>query len=94
MGYKIHTTVAIAIGGISTAVAVVTLTAASGGATSPATIPSSFIAVPAVTATLGIPAATAAVSIAVAGGGVGILKTLRSYRLEKISDEKIILHKK
>lgn len=95
---KIHATGpavwAIAVSGISVAVAAVAITVASGGTASPATIPSSLIAVPAVAGTLGIPAATAAVGIAVAGGGVGVLKTLRSYRLEKISDEKIILHKR
>lgn len=94
---KIHVTGAkawaIAIGGISAVVAAVIATA-SGGVTAPIAVPSALIATPAVVGTLGIPAATAAVGIAVAGGGVNVLKTLRSYRLEKMSDEKIILHKR
>ena len=35
-----------------------------------------------------------AITIAIAGGGVGILNKLRKYRIEKISDKHIILHKK
>lgn len=95
---KIHVTGAkawaIAIGGISAAVAAAVIATASGGVTAPIAVPSALIATPAVVGTLGIPAATAAVGIAVAGGGVNVLKTLRSYRLEKMSDEKIILHKR
>ena len=46
-----------------------------------ATVPSAFIA-------------TSAIGIAMAGGGVVALNKLRGYRLEKVSDEKVILHKK
>ena len=51
------------------------------------------LSVPAV-AILGPGAATAAVSIAVAAGGIGVLNRLRDYRMEKISSEKVILHKR
>ena len=57
-----------------------------------ATVPSAFIAT--VSGFLGMPTAISAIGIAIAGGGVGALNKLRGYRLEKVSDEKVILHKK
>ena len=39
-------------------------------------------------------ATTTAISIGVAGGGVGSLNKLRDYRLEKVNDKKIVLHRK
>ena len=62
-----------------------------------ATVPSAFIATPAIATVsgfLGMPTAISAIGIAMAGGGVGELNKLRGYRLEKVSDEKVILHKK
>lgn len=62
-----------------------------------ATVPSAFVATPAVATAagfLGMPTAISAIGIAIAGGGVGALNKLRGYRIEKVSDEKIILHKK
>jgi hypothetical protein len=62
-----------------------------------ATVPSAFIATPAIATVsgfLGMPTAISAIGIAMAGGGVGALNKLRGYRLEKVSDEKVILHKK
>ena len=43
---------------------------------------------------LGAGVATSAVAIAVAAGNVNVLNKLRDYDLEKISDTKVILHKK
>ena len=45
-------------------------------------------------AILGGKTTISAIAIAIAGGGVGILNKLRKYRIEKISDKHIILHKK
>ncbi len=62
-----------------------------------ATVPSAFIATPAIATVsgfLGMPTAISAIGIAIAGGGVGALNKLRGYQLEKVSDEKVILHKK
>ena len=39
-------------------------------------------------------ATTTAILIGVAGGGVGTLNKLRGYRLEKVNDKKIVLHRK
>ena len=62
-----------------------------------ATVPSAFIATPAIATVsgfLGMPTAISAIGIAMAGGGVGALNKLRGYQLEKVADEKVILHKK
>ena len=34
------------------------------------------------------------IAIAIAGAGIGILNKLRKYRIEKVSEKRIILHKK
>lgn len=39
-------------------------------------------------------ATTTAISIGVAGGGIATLNKLRGYRLEKVNDKKIVLHRK
>lgn len=44
-------------------------------------------------AILGLAATTSAIKIAVAGGAIGVLKKLRNYKMEKISDTKLILKK-
>lgn len=62
-----------------------------------ATVPSAFIATPAIataSGVLGMSTTISAIGIAIAGGGVGALNKLRGYRVEKVSDEKVILHKK
>lgn len=86
---------AVCIVGISVAVASVVATVGSGGT---AGAPAALVATPAMASTvaiLGIPAATAAVGIALAGGGVGVLNHLmKDYDMEKVSDEKLILHRK
>jgi len=43
---------------------------------------------------LGLPAAVSAVSIAVAAGGVGVLNTLREYKIVENSDSKLVLSRK
>lgn len=54
-----------------------------------ATVPSAFIATPAIataSGVLGMSTAISAIGIAMAGGGVVALNKLRGYRLEKVSD--------
>lgn len=78
--------------GVAVVCGVVTITSAGTAAA-----PSAFVATPAVVTVssfLGVPTAISAIGIAIAGGGVGALNKLRGYRVEKISDEKVILHKK
>ena len=58
---------------------------------------SAFVAAPAMAGAvtiLGPSVAGSALSIAIAAGGVGVLNKLRNYNMEKISDTKIILHRK
>lgn len=77
--------------GVAGACGVVAITSAGTAA------PSAFVATPAVATVasfLGVPTAISAIGIAIAGGGVGALNKLRGYRVEKVSDEKVILHKK
>lgn len=82
------------ISALTVSVGAILVTLGSGGTAAPA---SAFVGAPALAGTvaiLGVPAATSAIGIAVAGGGVGTLNKLRKYRVEKVSDNKIILHKK
>lgn len=84
----------ICIASITIAVSCAVVAVSTAGTTA---VPDALIATPAVAtlaSVLGLPTAISAVAIAVAGGGVGALNKLRNYRLERISDEKIILHKK
>lgn len=84
----------VAIGGITIAVTSIIATAATGGTAAPA---SALVATPALAGAvgvLGVPTTISAIGIAVAGGGVGTLNKLRDYDIEKISDDKVILHKK
>ena len=75
--------------GVAVVCGVVTITSAGTAAA-----PSAFVATPAVASFLGVPTAISAIGIAIAGGGVGALNKLRGYRVEKVSNEKVILHKK
>lgn len=78
---------------IAVAVSMAVITIGSGGTAVPVTGAAAGVSLGAAATTLGMPAAISATGIAVAGGGVGALKKLRKYRIEKISDNKIILHK-
>lgn len=85
----------ICIGGIAIAAVSVGVTIGSGGTAAPATAPAGLVATAPVVASLGgVGVATTAITIAAIGGGVGVLTRLRGYRAERISDDKLILHKK
>lgn len=75
---------AVAVGAIAVAVTVVVM---SGGTGAPA---SGVIGVAAVSV-LGLPAATTAVMIAIAAGGVGVLSSLRDYKIESSNEAHVIL---
>lgn len=83
------------ITGIGVAVAGVAVSVGTAGT---ASAPAALISTPAMAGTvaiLGAPTAIVAVSVALAGGGVGALNHLmKDYDVEKISDEKLILHRK
>ena len=81
---------ALAIAAIGIAVASFLATPATGGASAPAGV----VAASAAAGTLGGSAATTAIAIAVAAGGVGALNKLRSYKMEKLGPDHIILRKK
>lgn len=84
----------VCIGAIGVAITSIVVTAGSGGV---ASVPSALISMPALAGAVGILGGSTtitAVTIAIVGGGVGALNKLRGYRIEKISDEKIILHKR
>ena len=74
----------IAVGAIAVAVTAVIM---SGGAAAPA---SGIVGIAAVSV-LGLPATTTAVLIAIAAGGVGVLQSLRDYKIENSSDGYVIL---
>lgn len=78
---------AVAIGAIAVAVAIAIGT---GGTATPA----SFVVGGAAVAVLGGSAAMSAVAIAVAAGGVGVLRSLRAYKVVEQSDGKLILKRK
>ena len=85
---------ALCVGAIGVAAVCGVVTISTAGT---ATVPSAFIATPAIataSGVLGMSTAISARGIAIAGGGVGALNKLRGYRVEKVSDEKVILHKK
>ena len=79
---------------IAIAVAVAVVTISSGGVATPITGPTAAITLGTAASIWGVPTAISATGIAVAGGGIIALKKLRKYRIEKISDKKIILYKK
>lgn len=76
------------------AVASVITTLGTAGTSGPITVPSTVVSYGIAGATMGTSTATTAVAIAVAGGGIGVLNKLRKYRMEKVSEDKIILHRK
>lgn len=80
----------VCIAAIAIAIVGIPAAAPTGGA-------SAIITAPAMIGTVGIlgaGTATSAVAIAIAAGGVGALNKLRNYKMEKISDTKIILRRK
>lgn len=78
---------AVAFTGIAAAVVIFLAT---GGAGSPV---SGIIGAGTITV-LGLPAAASAVMIAVAAGGVGVLNTLRAYRISSKRDGHVVLQRK
>ena len=81
--------------GLSITIAAVIVTLSSGGTSSPATVPAGLAGMGTATAVMGYSVATSAVAIGAAGGGgIATLNKLRKYRIEKINEDKIILHKK
>jgi len=82
---------AVAIAAIGLAVVAVLTSPATGGAHGVIAV---GVTAPVAVSILGLSATTAAVSIAVAAGGVGALKTLRSYKLQKLGNDHILLSKK
>ena len=80
--------------GLAVTIAAVIVTLASGGTSSPATVPAGLAGMGTATAVMGYSVAASAVTIGAAGGGIATLNKLRKYRIEKINEDKIILHKK
>ena len=66
----------------------------SGGVATPVSVMVASPALVGTVATLGVGATTAAITMAIAAGGVGVLKKLRRYDVEEISETKAILHRK
>lgn len=83
----------VCIGCIVVACTMAVVTLSSGGTAAPITGPTAAVTLGAAASVWGLPTAITATGIAMAGGGVASLKKLRKYRIEKISDTKIILHK-
>ena len=81
---------AVAIGAIAVAVVAVLTSPATGGAHGVIGV---GLTAPVAVGILGFSTTTAAISIAVAAGGVGALKTLRSYKMKKLGSNHIILYK-
>lgn len=85
---------AIAICAIGVAVAGIVVTAGTAGVGAPVGAASEVVAVPALIATLGSAStATTAIGIAAAGGGVGVLTSLRKYNAKR-ENGKVILSKR
>lgn len=88
---------AVAISSIAVAVTAILITIGTGGAAAPASAPVTVAGLTPAAVALGasgisgIAVAQTAVMIAVAGGGIGTLNKLRSYKVKKISDDKVIL---
>lgn len=84
----------VCIGAIALIVANTITTLASGGASTPITAPLIMAAAPAAVSIWGVSVTVSAVLIAIAGGSINVLKDLREYYMEKISENKIVLRKK
>ena len=79
---------------LTVAIGAFIVTLSSGGTSSPASVPAGLAGMGTASAIMGAGVASSAVAIGAAGGGIATLKKLRKYRIEKINDDKIILHKK
>lgn len=77
---------------ISIAVGMSVVTIASGGTATPVSGSTAAASLGLAATTLGLPTAVSATGIAIAGG-VGALNKLRKYKLEKLSDTRIVLRK-
>lgn len=82
---------AIAIGAISLAAYSLIATVGTGGASTPVTGTSGFIAGTAAVSVLGSGATASAIAIAVAAGSVGVLSKLRSYKILEKSADRVVL---
>lgn len=80
--------------GLTVAIGALIVTLTSAGTSAPVTVPTSFVGLGTSAAVLGAGTASSAAMIGAAGGGIATLNKLRKYRIEKISEDKIILHKK
>ncbi len=80
---------AVAIGAIAVAVAGILTAALGGGAPAAA----SAFAAPAAIAVLGAPVTLSAILIAVAAGGVGVLNSLRRYKIVSKDGSKLVIKK-
>lgn len=79
---------------ITVAVAAAVVIISTGGTATPVAGPLAGITLGVAAPTLGMSTAITATGIAIAGGGIGALNKLRKYKVEKILDTKIILHRK
>lgn len=85
---------AVAIGAIGVAIAGIAITAGTAGAGAPVGAASELVAAPALIATLGSAStATTAIGIAAAGGGVGVLSSMRRYKAKR-EGGKVVLTKR
>jgi len=80
----------VAIGAIAVAVVAILTSPATGGAHG---VICAGLTAPVAVGILGGGAATAAIAVAVAAGGIGALNRLRSYKMEKLGPDHIILKK-
>lgn len=86
---------AIAIGAIGVAVVSALSAPPSAGASSPVAVPAGFTGGGVAVTILGLSTTKAAISIAVAGGGVGVLTSLRNkYNMKKLPNGNYLLRKK
>ena len=84
----------ITIAAITTSVAAILLKTTSGGLATPLTSAAIFTSAPAAIAVLGPAATKSAILIAIAGGGVGVLHTLRKYKIVEHGTALLKLKKK
>lgn len=80
----------VCVGAIGVALASTLMAPATAGVSEVASLVAGSVAA----TTLGVSTTVTAVLIAVGGGGVGVLNKLRDYKMEKLTDEHIILHRR
>ena len=82
---------AVAIGAIGVALSGVLITIGTGGSGAPAGVIANACAAPVLITSLGsVSTATTAVNIALAGGGVGVLSTLRKYNAKRDNGDVVL----